>query len=176
MKHIKKFEKYEFEDFTAVDMDLVKDLYEDGMTDPKEIHRELDFRDLSIDQVEQIIYSLKKSGQINENNITDSYYKISVDEYNDIMVFQPLRNRFSRGIFFENTEIQAVKSIVPESVRNLFKKDVISLNYFGVQMSINKFDDEWFLVMFTKRVESPVYKHNYIFEYYKCDQSKYIIS
>lgn len=59
-----KFEKYEFEDFTAVDMDLVKDLYEDGMIDPKEIHRELDFRNLSIEQVEQIIFNLKKSNQI----------------------------------------------------------------------------------------------------------------
>ena len=60
-------EAYEFEDFTAVDMDLVKDLYEDGITDPEDIKRELDYREhLTIDSIKQIIYSLRKSGQLNE--------------------------------------------------------------------------------------------------------------
>jgi hypothetical protein len=57
---------YEYEDFTMVDMDLVKELWEEGITNPEEIQKELDFRDLSIDTINQIIDTLKKNGQINE--------------------------------------------------------------------------------------------------------------
>lgn len=57
---------YEYEDFTMVDMDLVKELWEEGLTNPEEIQKELDFRDLSVETVNQIINTLKKNGQINE--------------------------------------------------------------------------------------------------------------
>lgn len=59
-------ESYEHENFTASDMDYVKDLWEDGMTDPEEIKREMDFKHFDVETIKQIIYSLKKSGQINE--------------------------------------------------------------------------------------------------------------
>lgn len=57
---------YEYEDFTMVDMDLVKELWEEGLTNPEEIQKELDFRNLSIDTIEEIISDLKKDGKINE--------------------------------------------------------------------------------------------------------------
>ena len=64
MKYIKKYESHEFEDFTMVDMDLVKELWEDGLTDPQEIKRELDFRELSLSTINQIIRTLLRTNQI----------------------------------------------------------------------------------------------------------------
>ncbi|MCK9446126.1 hypothetical protein M0Q50_04450 [bacterium] len=54
-------ENYEYENFTINDMDDVKELYDDGMTSAKEIALETD---LDIDTVKQIIYTLKKRGDI----------------------------------------------------------------------------------------------------------------
>jgi hypothetical protein len=52
---------YTFEDFTHSDMEMVKELYLDGMTDVKQISIETD---LSVATVEQIIQSLKRRGEI----------------------------------------------------------------------------------------------------------------
>jgi hypothetical protein len=57
---------YEYEDFTLADMEYVKDLYNDGITDPEEIRREMDFKDFSIETIIQIISALKTNGSINE--------------------------------------------------------------------------------------------------------------
>jgi len=62
MKHIKKFESYEYENFTSRDMDMVEELWNDGMTDPYKIKREMEY--LSMDEVDQIITTLKKVGKI----------------------------------------------------------------------------------------------------------------
>jgi hypothetical protein len=66
MKHLKRFrenisEKYEFEDFTMNDMEMVKELYEDGLEDPNQISIEMD---LPLDIVNQILYTLRKRGDI----------------------------------------------------------------------------------------------------------------
>jgi hypothetical protein len=52
---------YTFEDFTHSDMEMVKELYLDGMTDSKQISIETD---LSVATVEQIIQTLKRRGEI----------------------------------------------------------------------------------------------------------------
>jgi orotate phosphoribosyltransferase-like protein len=57
MKYLKTFESYTFEDFTLVDMQDVKELLEEGLTD-QQIAIELDF---SLDKVKQIIHSLRKN-------------------------------------------------------------------------------------------------------------------
>lgn len=62
MKHIKKFESYEYENFTSRDMDMVEELWNDGITDPYKIKREM--QDLSMDEVDQIIATLKRAGRI----------------------------------------------------------------------------------------------------------------
>lgn len=75
MKYLKTFESYTFEDFTHSDMEDVKDLLEEGLT-VEEISVELDF---SVNKVEQIISSLKKSQQMinkgdkNEIHIPSQY-------------------------------------------------------------------------------------------------------
>jgi predicted transcriptional regulator len=62
MKHLKSFnEKYEFEDFTHNDMEMVKELYEEGMMSAHELSREMD---LSVDTIEQILWTLRKRGDI----------------------------------------------------------------------------------------------------------------
>lgn len=64
MKHIKsinEFNEYTYEDFTHNDMEMVKELYNDGMEDAKDIAREMD---LSVETIIQIISSLRKSGQL----------------------------------------------------------------------------------------------------------------
>lgn len=74
MKHLKTYEeksllneRYEYvnEDFTMNDMEYVLDLWNDGFRDPEEIGQEVD---MSAETVTQIIYSLKKSGQIDEDD------------------------------------------------------------------------------------------------------------
>lgn len=64
MKNLKTFENYEYENFTYSDMQFAKELYEDGMTDPKDIAREMDWKDMSEATVKQMIYTMKKSGEI----------------------------------------------------------------------------------------------------------------
>lgn len=72
MKHIKKIseffkkvnEDYTYENFTTNDMQMVKELYNDGMTDIKQIAIEMD---LPEDMIRQILYSLKKSNQIDQD-------------------------------------------------------------------------------------------------------------
>ena len=54
-------EGYSFEDFTLNDMEMVKELYEEGMDDTKQISIELD---LSEETVKQILYTLRKRGDI----------------------------------------------------------------------------------------------------------------
>ena len=54
-------ENYTFEDFTLSDMEFVKELYEDGLTDVKQISIETD---LSEQTVMQILNTLKKRGDI----------------------------------------------------------------------------------------------------------------
>lgn len=64
MKYIQKYESHQYENFTAVDMDLVQELWEDGMTNPQEIQKELDYRELSLSTVNQIIGLLKSTNKI----------------------------------------------------------------------------------------------------------------
>jgi hypothetical protein len=64
MKNIKTFENYEYENFTLSDMEFAKELYEEGMTDPKDIAREMDWKDMDEATVTQMIYTMKKSGEI----------------------------------------------------------------------------------------------------------------
>lgn len=62
MKHLKSFkEKYEYEDFSHDDMEMVKELYEDGMLSTHEIAKEMD---LPVDTIDQIIWTLRKRGDI----------------------------------------------------------------------------------------------------------------
>lgn len=65
-KKIMRFSKfvkegYTFEDFTMDDMEFVKELYQDGMTDIKQLSIE---SDLTEETVKQIIYTLRKRGDI----------------------------------------------------------------------------------------------------------------
>ena len=60
MKYLKTFESYTFEDFTHSDMEDVKDLLEEGLTE-EEIAVELDF---SLEKVRQIVDSVKKNQQM----------------------------------------------------------------------------------------------------------------
>jgi len=53
-------ENYTFEDFTSGDMEDVKDLYNDGIVDAKEISRETG---LNIDIVTQILYTIAKKNE-----------------------------------------------------------------------------------------------------------------
>lgn len=54
-------ENYTFEDFTLSDMEMVKDLYEEGLKDTKQIAIETD---LSVETVKQILFTLRKRGDI----------------------------------------------------------------------------------------------------------------
>jgi hypothetical protein len=54
-------EGYTFEDFTLDDMEMVKELYEEGLTDVSQLSIELD---LSEETVKQILYTLRKRGDI----------------------------------------------------------------------------------------------------------------
>ena len=68
MKHLKKFEAYtddyEYEDFTYSDMEFAKELYEDGMTDPADIAREMDWKDMTEATVVQMLAAMRSSGEI----------------------------------------------------------------------------------------------------------------
>jgi DNA-binding MarR family transcriptional regulator len=61
MKILKYFDSYEYENFTHSDMEYIMELYEEGITDEKELSRE---SDLSIETVKQILYTLRKRGDI----------------------------------------------------------------------------------------------------------------
>jgi hypothetical protein len=63
MKNVKTFEEYSYEDFTMNDMEMVQEYWEEGFRSPKKISKELD---LPVDIVVQIIYTLKKRGDIEE--------------------------------------------------------------------------------------------------------------
>lgn len=54
-------ERYEFEDFTINDMEMTKELYQDGMEDPNQISLEMD---LPVETINQILYTLRKRGDI----------------------------------------------------------------------------------------------------------------
>lgn len=56
--------RYSSENFTLADMEFVQELYEEGMTNPRDIAREMDYKDMSVETVDQIIYTLKKRGDI----------------------------------------------------------------------------------------------------------------
>ena len=66
-------EHYEFEDFTMSDMEFVEELWNDGMTDIGQLAIE---SDLDKETVKQIIYTLKKRGDIkdvNESEVFDEH-------------------------------------------------------------------------------------------------------
>lgn len=54
-------ENYTFEDFTLDDMEFVKELYQEGLTDTKQLSIETD---LSEETIKQILYTLRKRGDI----------------------------------------------------------------------------------------------------------------
>ena len=54
-------ENYTFEDFTLSDMEYVKELYEEGLTDVSQLSIETD---LSEEVIKQILYTLRKRGDI----------------------------------------------------------------------------------------------------------------
>lgn len=58
-------EKYTFEDFSQADMDDIKDLVSDGMIDPVEILRELDYiNGMTLNKVVQICEALIINGKL----------------------------------------------------------------------------------------------------------------
>jgi transcription initiation factor IIE alpha subunit len=61
MKILKYFDPCEYENFTQPDMDHIMELYEEGITDEKELSIE---SDLNIETVKQILYTLRKRGDI----------------------------------------------------------------------------------------------------------------
>jgi len=63
MKHLKKFENYDQENFTYNDMGNLKDLWDDGFRDPEEIAAEMDF---SVETIIQMIDTMKISGEIED--------------------------------------------------------------------------------------------------------------
>jgi hypothetical protein len=95
MKHLKTFESYTFEDFTHADIEDVKDLLDEGLT-AEEIAVELDF---DINKVEQIISSLKNSGEsldeAKESGVTASLKKKSKASGIPLGI---LRKVFSKGM------------------------------------------------------------------------------
>ena len=54
-------ENYEYEDFTINDIEFVKELYQDGMTEIKQLSIEAD---LSEETIKQIIFTLRKRKEI----------------------------------------------------------------------------------------------------------------
>jgi len=111
---------------------------------------------------------------------SEMYHKISVDEFNDIHdgdQEMPSYEESHLWIDFNDNEIEIVKNIVPDSSRNLYRKDLISLKYPNkIDISIRKFDDEWYSVLtMTLPNEEQSYSGDYTIddfktEYYKCDQ------
>jgi hypothetical protein len=95
MKYLKTFESYTFEDFTHADMEDVKDLLDEGLT-AEEISIELDF---DVNKVEQIISSLKNSGEsldeAKESGVTASLKKKSKASGIPLGI---LRKVFSKGM------------------------------------------------------------------------------
>ena len=95
MKYLKTFESYDFEDFTHADMEDVNDLLEEGLT-AEEIAIELDF---DVNKVEQIISSLKNSGESldesKESGVTASLKKKSKASGIPLGI---LRKVFSKGM------------------------------------------------------------------------------
>lgn len=56
MKYLKRFnENYEFDDYTHADAELVKELYDDGLTDPRQLSIETD---LDLDVIHQILSNM----------------------------------------------------------------------------------------------------------------------
>lgn len=68
MKNLKTFEGYSddygYENFTYDDLEFAKDLYQDGMTNPADIAREMDHKDMTESTVKQMIAALKSQGEI----------------------------------------------------------------------------------------------------------------
>lgn len=57
------------EDITAVDIDLVKNLWNDGVTDPIEIKKQISFRDISVSDINDIIDDLLNEATHNGKNV-----------------------------------------------------------------------------------------------------------
>jgi len=57
----KSINEHTFEDFTMNDMLYIKDLYDEGISDPETLSRE---SDLDINTVNQILYTLRQKGDI----------------------------------------------------------------------------------------------------------------
>jgi len=72
--------EYEYENFTLVDMELVKELWDDGIRDPKDLQKELDFRELSIETIIQIIDTLKHTKKITEMKNIKSFESFSMQK------------------------------------------------------------------------------------------------
>lgn len=72
-------EHYNFEDFTHSDMEFVKELWIEGITDIGQLAIE---SDLDKDTVTQIINTLKRRGDIGDVNESESFDDPSFDEYN----------------------------------------------------------------------------------------------
>lgn len=74
MIYIKKFDSYEYENFTLSDMDFVLDLWNDGFKYDYKDNKDNTIKqlsiesDLSIDTINQILYNLNKRGDINLTN------------------------------------------------------------------------------------------------------------
>lgn len=68
MRNLKTFEAYSdeygTENFTYDDLEFAKELYQDGMTNPVDIAREMDHKDMTESTVKQMIAALKSQGEI----------------------------------------------------------------------------------------------------------------
>lgn len=104
------------------------------------------------------------------------YHKISADEFNDIHDDNQEIPSYL-WIDFNDREIEVIKNIVPYSIRNLYRKDLVSLKYPNkISVTIRKFDDEWYSVLtMVSPSEDKLQSADYTLddfktEYYKCDQ------
>lgn len=191
--------KYEYEDFTLVDMELVKELWDDGIRDPKDLQSELDFRDLSIETIIQIIDTLKHTKKITENKKESiGYEKIETDEFlgqvygwtndqntklpaymiDDDIVSSHINKNF---VEFTNEEVNRLSEYLSH-IKN--GEETYDIPYYSVIYGTYKpirgkiYGQKRSQMYITKLVDEWYYidDHGDSNRYYKCDQFEGVIS
>lgn len=136
---------------------------------------------------------MKYLNYFRENNSSDSYREISIDEYNKLFRDDDFGDDEDPDqpnyLSFTKNELDYIKKLVLHSNKNVFYDKTISLYYPPIsnevftllnrpdlQLAIRKFNDEWFSVMImilpsADKLRSGNYQFDdFKYEYYKCDQ------
>jgi hypothetical protein len=102
MKYLKLFEDYSR--LTYSDIAFIEELYEDGMTDPNDIVREMDFIDhITVDDVERVIRNISRnvnestSGSV-DNKSSQSYKSLKKKSEDSGISLTILKQVYKRGM------------------------------------------------------------------------------